>query len=261
MKLIFENRNLLSIMVRRDVAGRYRGAMLGLIWSLINPLLMLLVFTFVFSVVFAVRWDVEPSSRYEFAIILFTGMIIHGFVAECLNRAPGIVVENPSYVTKVTFPLEIIPVMMVCSAFTHLLINTSVLLAAIVLIRGGLPATSPLFLVAMVPAFMGTLGVSCLLASLGVFVRDVRQVTGTISMMLLFLSPVFYPASALPAEFRIILDLNPLTYVIESARAVLIWGEMLDWGSWVRQTVISTVVLLLGYGWFVKSRSGFADVV
>jgi lipopolysaccharide transport system permease protein len=235
--------------------------MLGLIWSLINPLLMLLVFSFVFSVVFQVRWDVEPTSRYEFAILLFTGMIIHGFVAECLNRGPGVILENPSYVTKVTFPLEIIPAMMVCSALVHVLINATVLLLAIVVIQGALPVTAPLFLLVLVPAVLGTLGVSWILASLGVFLRDVRQITGTISMVLLFLSPVFYPASALPEEFRFILQINPLTYVIESARSVLIWGEMLDWASWATQTGISLVVLTFGYYWFSRTRSGFADVV
>jgi lipopolysaccharide transport system permease protein len=261
MASIAEYSNLLNIMVRRDITGRYRGAVLGLVWSFINPLLMLTVFTFVFSVVFQVRWDQEISSRYEFAILLFTGMIVHGFVAECLNRAPGVILENPSYVTKVRFPLQIIPTMMVCSAFFHLMINTMVLLAAILITRGAIPASAALFPLVVLPAFVGLIGVCLLLASFGVFLRDVKQITGTLSMVLLFLSPVFYPASALPERFRFILQMNPLTHVIEGARSVLVWGEMFDWVVWIQQMGGAVLVLGLGLYWFSKSRIGFADVV
>jgi lipopolysaccharide transport system permease protein len=249
-------------MTKREVLGRYRGSLMGLAWSFFNPVLMLTVYTFVFSVVFKARWGMGgQESKANFAIILFVGMIVHGLFAECVNRAPGLILSNVNYVKKVVFPLEILPWVAMGSALFHAAISLTVLLIAQLILTSSLPWTTILFPVAILPLVIATMGFAWLLSATGVFVRDIAQVTGIITTVLLFLSPVFYPMSALPNEYQGWLLLNPLTLVIEEARNVLIWGRILDWPRWGVSFVAGLTIAWAGFWWFQKTRKGFADVL
>jgi lipopolysaccharide transport system permease protein len=246
--------------VRRDIAGRYRGSAMGIVWSLVTPILMLAIYTFVFSVVFKARWGVE-NDRVAFAINLFAGMIVHGLVAECLNRAPLLILQNVNYVKRVVFPLDLLCWMSLGSALFHALISLFVLAAFILLSNGYLHPTSLLVLPVWLPLLLMTLGISWFLAALGVYLRDISQLTGSLTTILLFLSPVFYPAASLPEPYRTVIYLNPLTFAIEQTRLVIIAGSAPDWSKLGLATVLATVVAILGYAWFEKARRGFADVV
>ena len=258
----WRNRNLIWQLTRRQVVGRYRGSVMGLAWSFFNPILMLLVYTFVFSVVFKARWGIgAQESRIDFAIILFVGMIIHGLFAECLNSAPGLVVSNTNYVKKVVFPLEVLPWVAMGSALFHAFISLAVWGGFYLIAFAKIHWTAIFFPIVIFPLILTSMGLAWILTSLGVFVRDIAQVIGIVTTVLMFLSPIFYPISALPEEYQKLLQINPLTFMIEEARAVLIWGRMPDWWGWALYLVASVVIACAGFWWFQKTRKGFADVL
>ncbi|MGA9164525.1 MAG: ABC transporter permease [Thiobacillus sp.] len=255
------NRSLIYNLIKREVIGRYRGSAMGLLWSFFNPVLMLVVYTFVFSVVFKARWAGGSDSKTEFALLLFAGLVVFNLFSECINRAPGLVLGNVNYVKKVVFPLEILPVVALGSAGFHMLVSLLVWLI-FYLIFFGIPHATIIFLpVIFLPLILMTMGISWLLASLGVYLRDVAQIIGVVTTVLMFLSPIFYPIVALPEEYRPLMQINPLTYVIEQTRDVMIWGKSLNWSVWVVYSLLSSLTAWLGFAWFQKTRNGFADVV
>jgi lipopolysaccharide transport system permease protein len=259
---IWRHRELIWQMSRREVVGRYRGSIMGLAWSFFNPVLMLIVYTFVFSVVFKTRWGGgAEESKADFAIILFVGMIVHGLFAECVNRAPGLILSNVNYVKKVVFPLETLSWVAMGSALFHALISTAVLIAAQLIINLNLPWTAVFFPLVLLPLLLATMGFAWFLAATGVFVRDIGQVTGIVTTVMLFLSPVFYPVSAIPPQYQAVLLLNPLTFVIEQAREVLIWGRVPDWLGLAVYLAVSLAIAWAGFWWFQRTRKGFADVL
>ena len=259
---LFKNKQLALQMARREVIGRYRGSIIGLGWSFFNPLFMLTVYTFVFTVVFKARWGgAVGGSKTDFAILVFVGLIVHGIFAECINRAPTLIISNVNYVKKIIFPLEILPWIACGSAVFHATISLLVLLLAQLLFHHEIPWTAILFPVVLIPLIFVAMGFSWFLASLGVYLRDVAQVTGLFTMILLYVSPIFYPVSALPARFQGWLQLNPLTLIIEDGRNTLILGVMPHWDAWLRLLLVSIVVAWAGYAWFQKTRKGFADVL
>ncbi len=260
---LWRNRQLIAQMTRRDVVGRYKGSAMGLAWSFFNPVFMLVVYTFVFSVIFKSRWGGAggDDSKTQFALLLFVGMIVMSLFSDVLNRAPGLILGNVNYVKKVVFPLEILPVIAVGAALFHSLISLGVLLIAFAVFNGYLHWTLVFIPLVLLPMVILTAGLAWMLASLGVFLRDVGQFVGILTTVLMFLSPVFYPISAVPERFRLFIMGNPLTFIIEQAREVLIWGHLPDWLGLGAYTLVATAVAWAGYAWFQKTRKGFADVL
>lgn len=262
VKSLWRNRQLIAQMTKREVVGRYKGSVMGLAWSFFNPVFMLTVYTFVFSVIFKSRWGIDgEESKTQFAVVLFVGMIVHGLFAEVLNRAPSLILSNVNYVRKVVFPLDILPVIAMGAALFHSFISIGVLLGAFALFNGYLHWTVVLTPLVLLPLVILTLGLSWMLASLGVFLRDVGQTIGIITTVMMFLSPVFYPVTALPEELRPWLMANPLTFIIEQAREVLIWGRLPNWEGLGIYILAAILVGWAGYVWFQKTRKGFADVL
>jgi lipopolysaccharide transport system permease protein len=258
---LLTQRSLIRQMSRREIVGRYRGSFLGLFWSFINPMLLLAVYTFVFSVAFNARWGASPEGgRFEFAMVLFCGLIVFNFFAECVSRAPQLVLNNPNYVKKVVFPLEILPWTVTLSGLFHATVSTLILLAGIAL-AADLHWTTVFLPVIWAPFVVLVTGLSWLLASLGVFVRDISQVVGFVVTAMLFLSPIFYPVTALPESVQPILLANPLTFVIEQSRGALLWGETPDWRGLGLYTVGAGLFAWAGFAWFQRTRKGFADVL
>jgi lipopolysaccharide transport system permease protein len=252
---------LIYEMIKREVIGRYRGAMMGLLWSFFTPVLMLMVYTFVFSVIFKSRWVGGTGSRAEFAIVLFAGLMIFNLFSECINRAPSLVLSNPNYVKKVIFPLEILPVVAFGSALFHFFVSVLVWLLFYLIIFG-LPSAQALWLpVVLLPLALLCIGLSWCLASLGVFLRDVGQVIGVITTVLMFMSPIFYSVESLPERFRRFMYISPITYFVEQTRDLLVWDKGMHWLPWFKVMLLSTVIASLGFAWFQKTRKGFADVI
>jgi lipopolysaccharide transport system permease protein len=258
---LWSHRSLIRQMTHREVVGRYKGSVMGLLWSFLTPLFMLIIFTFVFSVVFAARWGTEEESKTQFALVLFAGLIVHALFAEVLTRAPGVVIGNANYVKKVVFPLEVLPAITLGSALFHTLVSLLILLAAFLFFNGFLHWTAILTPLVLLPLAVLSLGTGWILASLGVFVRDIGQVTGVLATALLFLSPVFFPVSALPDFMQPWMHLNPLTFIIEQVREVLIWGRLPNWTGLLKYLAGAGAVAWFGFFWFQKTRKGFADVL
>jgi lipopolysaccharide transport system permease protein len=257
----WRNRELISQMSRRDIIGRYRGSVLGLLWSFVNPILMLAVYTYVFSVAFKSRWTTEHEGSSQFATIVFTGMIVHGLLAECVHRAPGVILSHVNYVKKVVFPLESLCWVVLCSAAFHMAMSLAVLILFLLFTQQALQWTVLLLPLVLLPLLFFSVGCAWVLASIGVFVRDIAQVTGLVTSVLLFVSPVFYPVSAIPERYRSVLYANPLTLVINQSRDVLLWGRPPSWPTWWLEVVASLLIASLGLWWFERTRKGFADVL
>lgn len=261
LQSIWTNRLLILQMTKREVIGRYRGSIMGLTWSFFNPILMLAVYTFVFSEIFKSRWVGVDTGKGGFAILVFVGMIVHGLFAECANRSPSLIITNSNYVKKVVFPVEILPLITLGSALFHSCISFIVLLLAQLIMTGTLFWSALLFPLILIPLILGTIGASWFLASLGVYLRDVGQIITVLTTVLLFLSPVLYPVAALPEMYQSWLQMNPLTYVIEESRNVLIFGNMPDWISLGYATLTGTIIAIVGFWFFQRTRKGFADVI
>jgi lipopolysaccharide transport system permease protein len=258
---LWTNRSLIGLLVAREIVGRYRGSTMGLLWSFFHPLLMLAVYTFVFSVVFRARWGERGESQIEFALILFAGLIVYSLFAECVSRAPGLVLGNVNFVKRVVFPLEVLPWVALGSAVFHFAVSLLVWLGAYTAAFGPPPASALLLPVICIPLVFVIMGLSWFLAAIGVYVRDVAQVVGVLVTTLLFLTPIFYPVEILPARFQGLIALNPLTPIVGWGRDVLIWGKAPEWPAFGLFTVAAFVVMWLGFAWFQKTRKGFADVV
>jgi lipopolysaccharide transport system permease protein len=257
----WDNRSLIAASVKREIFGRYRGSALGILWSFFNPLLMLVIYTFVFGTVLKARWGAADESHFQFGLVLFAGLMTFNLFSETLTRSATLIVSNVNYVKRVVYPLEIFPFVLVGSGLFHLAVSLLIWLLGYAVFNGAPHATVLYLPLVILPLVLFMLGMSWFLASLGVFLRDVAQFMGILTTALMFLSPVFYPASALPEQFRFLLYLNPLTPAIEYTRDVLYWGTAPDLPSLAVYVAGAAVFAWLGFAWFQKTRKGFADVL
>lgn len=262
IRQLWQQRDLIRQMVRREVGQRYRGSYLGVLWSLITPLLMLSIYTFVFSIIFNARWraDVETPPG-EFALTLFAGLTAYNVFAEVMNRAPGLILAVPNYVKKVVFPLEILPVVSVGTAVVNSFVGVGLVILGNLIFFGAFSRTVFLLPLVYLPLVLLCLGLGWFFASLGVFVRDIGPGIGILVQMLFFLSPVFFPPTAVPELLRGMFYANPLTVILTGFRQTLLWGQVPDWPALAAWTALTGAVALLGYGWFIRTKKGFADVM
>lgn len=258
----WKNRSLIWQLLKRDVQARYRGSALGLLWALATPIIMLSIYTFVFQTVFKSRWsDTQGETTLSFAIILFLGLSIHGLLSETLTKSPLLIVGNQNFVKKIVFPLPILSWVTLLSGLVTFFISFSLLLILILIELKTIPLTALLMPIILLPYWILMLGISWILAALGVYLRDIQQITGTLATFLLFLSPIFYSTSILPESFQSLIFLNPLSYVVEASREVLIYGVLPSFRGLIIYSVVAIAVGYLGNYFFRKVSPGFADVL
>lgn len=259
---LWAERGLIAQFTRREIEGRYRSSLLGLAWSFINPLALLLVYTFVFGIVLKQRWSGTASEGLaQFGLVLFAGLIAFGIFSESVNRAPGLIVSTPNYVKRVVFPLELLPVSVLGSALFHAAVSLAVLLAVHVTL-GGLPRLTWLLIpVVLLPIAFISLGLLWMLASLGVFIRDLTYTVALGVQILFFVTPIFYPVSAIPSSLRAIVQYSPLASVVEALRAVIFAGTLTAWRSVLVSGAFGLAIMLVGYAWFMRTRRAFGDVI
>ncbi|MER8584839.1 ABC transporter permease [Mesorhizobium sp. M1338] len=260
------NASLTLSLIRREVAGRYRGSALGLLWSLLNPLFMLGVYTFFFGMVMKSRWTFPDQqstthSTGEFAVILFCGLIVFQFFAEVISQAPGLIVANANYVKKVVFPIQLLPVVSAGAALFHAAVSLLVLLVFAYIVFGSIPLTVVLAPVVFAPLVVLVLGITWILASIGVYFRDMGQIVAPLVTATMFLSPVFFQRTSLPAWLQPWLSLNPLAIPVESFRDVVLFGMQPNWTALGSYSIVAMAIAFLGYHFFQKTRRGFADVL
>ena len=258
---LVKSRMLVWELTKREVGGRYRGASLGVFWSLISPFLLLLIYTFAFGTVMGGRWPEPRATDTHFSVVLFAGLIPYFVLSECMIRSPDLVVGNPAFVKRVVFPLEILPWPMLLSALFHCLMNTVVFIGLRLALDGAFDWTILLLPIVLFPLVIFSLGLSWFLASLAVYVRDIQQVIGMASMALLFLSSVMIPSTSVPERFKLVFLLNPVSFIADQAREVMIWGNFPDLRGLAIYAAGSLLFLYMGYAWFALTKRGFADVL
>ena len=264
IKVLWHRRELIWRLAQRDILGRYRGSLLGWAWTFINPLAMLAVYTFVFSQVFKARWSnatgVDQGPLF-FAVNLFAGLIVFNQFSECFVKAPGIILSNPSFVKKVVFPLEILPVVTVLSAFVHTVSSLIILMIFALISKGGLQLEYGWLILVWLPMLLLCLSITWLFSIVGVCFRDFSQISGVITSALLFLSPVFFPLSALPLKLQPLLALNPIAIIIEQTRQVTIAGDHPSMLYLIMGTALSIIAAEFSMKIFMRIKPSFADML
>ena len=258
---LVQRRSLLTELTKREILGRYRGASIGMLWSLISPFLMLMVYTLAFGYILRSRWPGTSGSTTDFALILFVGLVVHGFFAECLTRAPQLILSNPGYVKRVVFPLELLACSMTLTALFHLGMNMLVLAALKWFWHGELFWHMLLLPLVVAPLVILTVATGWFLSALGVYLRDISQFVGVLAAAMLFLSSAIVPVESLPEHYRWVFYANPLTLIIDQAREVAIWGRTPDWTALGLYAACATVLALAALAFFRKTRGGFGDVL
>jgi len=260
---LWKHRDLIRELIKRELNQRYRGSYLGLAWSVVNPLVMLLVYTFVFSLFLKVRWQAagEQTPTQEFALIIFAGLIPFTIFSEVLNKSTTLIVSVPNYVKKVVFPLEVYPIVLLGAAFLTSLISVVLVVIGNLVLMRAISKTIYLLPLAYLPLIFLSLGLGWFFSSLGVYVRDIAQGMPVAIQILLFMSTIFYPASAVPQSIKFLFDLNPLTTIVESFRQVLLWGNPIPWARWGFWTGLTAILAIVGYYWFMSTKKGFADIL
>lgn len=260
--LVWHRRQLISILTWQEIAGRYRGSFLGMLWPLLTPLIMLAVYTLVFGVIVPMRWPgAEDGGMGSIALRLLSGMLVHGLLADVLTRAPGLVATQPNYVTKVVFPLEALSWVSLLTALFHVGLALAVLLAINGVTGSGFSLPQLALPLILAPFALVLVGLSLFLAAVGVYARDINQAISPLVIVLMFLGPVFYPRTALPESLRPWVLLNPITVPIEQFRRVLFQGAWPDWRVLGLYALAAVVVYLLGWATFRALKKGFADVL
>jgi len=255
-------RNLIRLLTWREVVGRYKGSFLGIGWSLIHPLVMLIVYTFVFSTVFKTKWGIGPEEgKVTFALTLFMGLITFRIFADVAISAPSLITRNINYVKKVVFPLEILPFVVFLNAMVNSLFSLIALLLVLFLSTYSIHLTIFLLPAVWAPIIFFSMGMGYLLASLGVFIRDLGTTIDILVNMLLFLCPIFYPIHAVPERLRIFIQANPVSLCIEDARRVVLWGMMPDWYCLFGNFLFSFSFFCLAVLFFMKTKELFAEIL
>ena len=262
INFFLKHRFLIYQLSKREILSRYKGSILGVLWSLLTPIVMLLIFTFVFGSVFQAKWPGRESlSQIDFSLSLFMGLTVFWFFAEILSRAPTVFSSTPNFIKKVVFPLEVLPVSYLLAASFQLVIHMAILFFALILFdyqfSWKILSVIPL-LIAMMPLSLGLL---LILGSLGVYLKDLGAVVNLLVTGMMFLSPIFYPVSAVPQSMEWIFYINPLTVIIENMRGILMFQENFDWLYWSVYFICSMTLLYIGYLIFKILRKGFSDVM
>ena len=261
VKTLYQNSYLLKQLVKKDIQQRYKGSVLGMLWSFIVPVLMLVIYTFVFSEVFQARWDIDTSDKYQFALVLFCGLSAFNMLGEVMNRSTVLIASNTNYVKKVIFPLEILPVVITLSALFNCAICYVILIAAKLILYKNVSPTLYMIFPALVPLVVMAVGLGLFLSALSVFLKDVGNVISVLVTVLMYMSPVFFPLSSVPQDFRGICEANPMTYIIENLRNVVLYGAGMDWKFYGVSCLAAVLVFLLGKTVFMRAKEGFADVL
>lgn len=260
---LWSHRELIRKLTVREIQQRYQGLYLGTVWSIITPIIMLIIYTFVFSVVLKVRWAANGQSTPpgHFAIILFAALIPFNMFIEVLTASPRLILGVPNLVKRTRFPLEVLSIVRLMAAFVHSIIYQVILLVFEYILLHSIPTTALLLPLAYIPLLLLALGMSWILSSIGVYIRDIAPVVEVGVRILFFITPIFYPPSLVPPAFHIILYLNPLTFIVECFRRILVWNMGLRWDMWGLVTLTTLLFAWLAYIVFIKLRKGFAEVM
>lgn len=257
---LYRNRKLIQLMVKRDLVGRYKGSVVGVLWSIVNPLALLFIYWFVFAVIFRVRFG-SDGNPINFAFYLITGLLPWMAFAEALIRSNTTLLENVNLVKKVIFPLEVLPVNHTLASCINSLVGVVMLELVALVYYGQFHWTALALPLVLVPQLLLTVGLGWFLASLGVFVRDINHSLSLALTVWMFLTPVVYPIELVPPPLVPVLQVNPFTAIVIGYRKLLLEGQLPPLGPSLYLLAFSLTVFFLGYAWFSRTKRAFADVL
>jgi lipopolysaccharide transport system permease protein len=258
---LYRHRDLVAQFTRREVELRHKGSRLGHFWALLSPMTMLGLYLFVFGFIFGGSFGmIRHETIVDFTLALFLGLILFNVIADTLGAAPLLIVNQPNYVKKVVFPLEVIPFSTVASSLYHTSLSLLLLLAIAPFSHEGLAWGALALPILLVPLALMALGLGFGLAAIGVFVRDVNQLIPFLSTAVMYASAIVYPPSRLTGAWRI-LRFNPLLVIVNEARKLVLWHLPPNYHAIAYVYLIGVAVLALGYGMFAVLRPYFAEVI
>jgi lipopolysaccharide transport system permease protein len=252
--------DLIFSFARRDLAARYKGSALGIAWAVLTPIVMIAIFTFIFAGIFGARFGASDS-HWDYALYLFCGLLPWSMFQESVQQSATTIVAHANLVKRVVFPLETLPAAQAFAALGTQLFATIALLIGIVVIRQNLQLTALWFPLLLIPQLLFALGAAWLIASLGVFLRDIAQGVTLLLMAWMYLTPIIYPESIVPERFQWFINVNPFTPLVRSYRHIFLDGLAPDWRGLAYFTAIALVLFVFGYWWFARTRKNFADVI
>lgn len=258
---LWAKRDLIHQFTKREVLERHKGAMLGMAWNIISPMLTIAVYTFLFGVMFNVRFGDRTGSVADYVLPFFTGFLLYHVFSESANRAPNLITSRRNFVKKVVFPIQILPLTVVLSTAIYLAVTVGLVVVGNLITHGEVSATIWLFPAVLVPLYLLSLAASWLLASIGSFLWDLKNIVSFLTHLTFMVTPIFYPVERVPEGARWLLWLNPFTHIVEAGRDTLVRGVVPDLVGLGVLTVIALVLAQGSYAWFMKSRRGMADVV
>jgi lipopolysaccharide transport system permease protein len=251
---------LIRSLARRDLVARYKGSVLGIVWAIVTPVITIAIFTFIFAGIFGARFGAR-GTPLDYALYLFCGLLPWTAFQETVQNASTTIVNHSNLVKRVVFPLETLPVAQALAAMGNQMFGTMALVLATLIISRELHPTMFWLPVLLVPQLLATLGAAWLVASLGVFLRDIAQGIMLLLMAWMYLTPIIYPESIVPERYRPFINANPFTALVRSYRRIFLEGVAPDWRSLAYFTACALVLFVFGYWWFAKSRRNFADVI
>lgn len=260
MLSLYRHSGLIGNFVKRDLLARYKGSTMGVCWSVVQPIVMLILYTYVFSTILKVR--VGPADGTGiFAIYLFCGMLPWNAFQEAVSRSATVVLDNANLIKRTVFPAEILPIYIVASGLVNELIGLGVLLVAVLLTAKTLSPVLLFLPVVLLLQGAFTLGLAWIIAAINVFLRDVGQLLGMALTLWLFLTPVFYPPSLVPPSLKWVLLINPMMWVVESYRSVILRGTMPSLTGLLALALCASIAFVAGRLLFRRMQGAFADVI
>ena len=249
---IYNYREMIAELVRRDLRGRYKGAVLGFLWTFINPLMQLAVYTVVFSLFMR-------SNIQQYYIFLFVALVPWIFFSSSLTGGSTVILGQANMVNKIYFPREVLPITFVTSCFVNMLLTFVVVFGVLIFSGYGLRPKPLLFLpLVMLLEFVLALGMTLLFSAVDVYFRDMSHILGIVCMAWQFLTPIMYPSSLVPQKYQAIWNLNPMKAIIETYRDILYYQQVTDLSGLIPAFVMAIFFLILGEMVFMKLEKGFA---
>ena len=251
-KELYNYRELLKSNIKKEIRGRYKHSFLGILWSFLNPLLQLLVYSVVFGALLA-KGD---NTSYIYVCV---GLIPWTFFTTTVQQAAFTVIANGNIVQKVYFPREILPISIVASGAINFLISTIIIVAFVIFSGLGLTPLVLLYPVVLFVQCLLLLGISFIVSAVTVYIRDIEHFIGVVLMAAFYITPIVYRIEQLPENLRFIMQINPMTYIINAYRDVFYYKQMPDFGELGIVFAASCVLVVIGYGIFKKLQKGFVE--
>lgn len=258
---MWRHRHLASLLIGRNVEASFRGSVLGKLWTALVPILRLAIYTTVLGLILRVQWPGHHNKPLETALLYFVGLTFFDFFMETISSAPSLMADNVNFVKKVVFPLEILPCATIGAALVRFAVTSAIVLLFFIVIRGVPPLAAISIPLVVAPFALLVLGVAWFLSALGAYVRDLRQLTSVLALVMMYLSPIFFPLVMVPERARDFFYANPLAFPIEATRGALFAGQWPTWWALLAYAAVAWFFAAAGYRWFLRTKSGFADVL